>query len=109
MTTYQPLEDRCLIRPIKSAEPERTAAGIITETIKKDVLQGEVVAVGEGFTTRDTGVFVQTVLRKGDIVLYGASAGVPLDVPNSEGGKDECRLMREGDVLVLIKKAEESN
>ena len=103
---FEPLEDRILVKPIKKSEPEKTESGIILDTIKKEIAEGVVVAAGEGYTARDTGLFVPTVLRKGDIVLYGLNAGMPLDVPNEEGGKDECRLMREGDILALIKKAE---
>lgn len=102
---YQPLEDRVLIKPIKNTEPEKTESGIITDMAKKETAEGIIVASGEGYTTRDTGVFIGNVLKKGDIVLYGINAGMPLDVPNEIGGKDECRLMREGDVLALIKKS----
>lgn len=103
---FDPLEDRILVKPIKSAEPEKTASGIITDTIKKDTAEGVVVAAGQGYIARDTGTPVSTVLRKGDVVLFGVNAGMPLDVPNEDGGKDECRLMREGDILCLIKKGE---
>jgi len=102
---YQPLEDRVLIKPIKNTEPEKTESGIITEMAKKETAEGMVVASGEGFVARDTGVLVGNVLKKGDVVLYGLNAGMPLDIPREGGGKDECRLMREGDVLALIKKS----
>lgn len=98
---YEPLEDRCLIRQIKKTEPETTASGIITDMMKKEVLEGEIVAIGQGYTTRDTGVFIPTILHKGDIVLYGKLAGTPLDIENGNG-KEECVLMREGDVLCRI-------
>jgi co-chaperonin GroES (HSP10) len=106
---YSPLEDRILIKPIKKTEPETTAGGIITDTIKKEVAEGLVVSAGQGFTARDTGVFVPTWVKKGDMVLYGVHAGMPIDIPNEEGGKDACLLMREGDILMLIKKAEQDS
>lgn len=103
---YQPLEDRVLIKPIKKGE-EVTAGGIVVaETVKRETSEGVVIACGDGYTTRDTGVFIQTLLKKGDIVLYGINSGMPIEVPNESGGKDECRLMREGDVLIFIKKSD---
>lgn len=103
---YIPLEDRVVIRPIKSTEPEKTAAGIITDAIKKEVQKGEVVSVGEGYKARDTGVFVPTVLHSGDIVLYGIHAGIEIEIPTDNGGKEECRLMRESDILIFISRKE---
>jgi co-chaperonin GroES (HSP10) len=106
---YDPLEDRILVKEIKKTEPEKTEAGIITDTIRKETVQGIVVAAGPGFTARDTGTFIPTVLHRGDIVVYSPNSGMPLEVPNEEGGKDECRLMREGDILILVKKVDENN
>ena len=104
---FQPLEDRILILPIKKTEPEKTASGIIKIENHADTKEGVVVSVGVGYTARDTGVFVQTVLHEGDIVLYGANAGLPIEVPNENGGKDECILLREGDILLLIGRKED--
>jgi co-chaperonin GroES (HSP10) len=101
---YEPLEDRVLIREVKKTEPEKTAGGIITDMVKKEVKEGEVVAVGQGYTARDTGTFIPTILHKGDIVLYGINAGMPIEIQNGNG-KEECRLMRESDVLCLLKAA----
>lgn len=100
---YDPLEDRILILPIKKTEEEKTASGLI-DVSKKETAEGIVVANGAGYTARDTGVFVQTVLAVGDKVLYGIHAGMPLEVPNEKGEKVEHRLMRESDVLCLLSK-----
>lgn len=105
---FDPLEDRVLIRPKKQTELQTTDGGLIVPlTVKKEINEGEVVAVGQGFTARDTGLFVPTILHKGDLVLYGIHAGMPIEVENGNG-KEECLLMREGDVLMLIKKAEQT-
>lgn len=96
------LEDRVLLRPIKPKDLEKTAAGIIkTDVVPKPVSKGEVVSVGEGYTARDTGVFVQTRLAKGDIVIYLTGVGQPID-SETENGSEELIVMREGDCLVLI-------
>lgn len=105
-SSFSPLEDRCLIRPIKSVTEEKTDSGIvIPETVKKDVLEGEVVAIGQGKYAPENGVFIPTVLAKGDFVLFGASQGLPIMI-DSETGKEEVLIMREGDILMLISKKE---
>lgn len=104
--TFSPLEDRVLINPIKKTEPETTEAGLIIDMQKKEVGEGVVHAAGNGRFASETGVFMENVLRKGDIVLYGLNTGMPLDVPDEDGKKVEMRLMRESDILALIKKSE---
>lgn len=106
MIKFDCLEDRCLIRPIKQTELEITAGGIIDPNMKeKPVAKGEVISIGQGFTARDTGVFVPTLLGRGDVVLYGHGAGLEIDIDKEDGsGKETVRLMREGDILLLITK-----
>ena len=102
--SYSPLEDRCLIRPIKEKELQKTEGGIIDPNVKqKPVSKGEVLSVGIGYTARDTGVFVNTVLAKGDIVLYGTEAGTEIDI-ETDSGKETVRILREGDCILLITK-----
>jgi co-chaperonin GroES (HSP10) len=101
---YQPLEDRCIILPIKSTEPEKTASGIITDTIKKETREGIVIAIGQGRYAMETGELVRTVLCKGDLVLIGANGGLPITIQNEAGENQEAVMLREGDVLCLIKK-----
>ena len=104
MKKYDCLEDRCLIRPIKEKELKKTEGGIIDPNVKqKPLLKGEVVSIGEGFTARDTGLFVATRLCKKDIVLYGASCGVPIEIDKEDGsGLEEVLVMREGDCVLVI-------
>jgi chaperonin GroES len=98
MEKYTPLDDRVLIRPVAKKETEITDGGIlIPETVKKEVAEGEVVAVGSGRYALDTGVFIPNYLLPGDIVLFGANQGMPLAV-----NKEELRLLREGDVLLVV-------
>lgn len=105
MVKFNCLEDRCLIRPIKEKELKKTEGGIIDPNVKtKPVLKGEVISIGIGFTARDTGVPVPTVLHKGDIVLYGAGAGLPVEI-ETEAGKEEVLIMRETDCLIMISRS----
>jgi chaperonin GroES len=100
---YQPLEDRVLIRPVIKKETEITDGGIlIPETVKKEVLEGEVVAAGQGRYAGETGEFMPTCLAKGDLVLFGAKQGMPIEV-----NKETLIIIRESDVLMLIKKTEQ--
>lgn len=106
MAQYSPLEDRIVIRPLKKTEEEeKTESGIITSMAKKETAEGIVFAVGPGFVARDTGLFVKTTLKAGDLVLYGINQGMQLDleVPGEEK-KVSMRLMREGDVLMALPK-----
>lgn len=105
-TTFQPLEDRLIVLPIKKTEEEKTKAGIVTDMKKRETTTAVVVAVGQGYTTRDTGVFISTVLGKGDTVLIGINSGMEIDIPNEEGELIEHKMLREGDILALITKKE---
>lgn len=102
---YSPLEDRILVRPKTAAELEKTDGGIIIpDSAKKEVKEGTVVAAGVGLYARDSGVWMPTVLGKGDVVLFGAGQGLPITV-ETDNGKEEVLIMREGDVLMLLAKA----
>jgi chaperonin GroES len=106
MQTYSPLEDRVLVRPIVSKEPEKTDGGLFIPTsAKKEVAYGEVVSVGPGRYASETGTFMPTVLGKGDTILYGIGNGMPVSIENGEG-REEVLLMREPDILLLVSKKE---
>jgi chaperonin GroES len=104
--SYQPLEDRLLVRPLKKSEDlEKTDGGILLPTtVKKDVSEGVVYRMGPGRYAMETGQFIPNVLGQNDHILYGADQGMPLTVTNDEGEKEEMRLLRESDVLMVIKK-----
>jgi len=103
---FQPTEDRVLIKPIKKTESEKSDGGIILDTVKKEVAEGIVFAVGNGRYAGDTGQFIPNELNEGDTVLYALNAGMNLDIPDETGKKTEMKLLREGDVLLRIKKSE---
>jgi chaperonin GroES len=103
--TYQPLEDRLLVRVEKKSDFDKTPSGIIIpDTAKKDVSYGTVFSVGPGRYATETGALMPTVLAPGDFILYGSHQGMEITVSNENGENEEMRLIRESDVLMLEKK-----
>lgn len=100
---FQPLEDKVLIREIKSKDLATTEGGILlAPTVKSETFKAEVMAIGAGFWARDTGVFIPTTLGKGDLVLIPTGQGMPISV----NGED-FKVIREGDVLGKVGRVEE--
>lgn len=107
---YECLEDRILVLETKSTESQKTEAGIITDTIKKETRIGTVMNAGPGrYSTAENGslVLIPCVLRTGDTVLYGMNPGLPVTIPGEDGSKIECEMFRESDILMLISKKED--
>lgn len=98
---YKPLEDRVLLEEIKSAEIEKTEGGLYKPGEKLEK-KGIVKRIGEGFTARDTGLFIETVLKEGDEVIYLPHSATPLELDLDGNGKKEYWLMREGDILLKV-------
>ncbi len=95
----QPLADRIVVKPL--AAEEKTKGGIILpDTAKEKPQEGEVVAVGKGKVLENGSVQPMEV-KVGDRVLYGKYSGS--EITTKEG--DELLIMREEDVLAIIKKA----
>lgn len=105
--TYQPLEDRVLLKEIKLTELEKTESGVLITDLARKTTEAKVISVGPGRYAMETGVFVNTVLGSGDTVLIGIGTGLPLtlDIGN---GREDFVLMREADVLMFVKKAAEN-
>jgi len=90
-----PLGDRVLLRR-ESAE-STTAGGIVLPDSAKDKPQrGEIIAVGEGITTRDGKKHPLTV-KAGDKVIFSSYAGDEIKIDD-----EEIVLMRESDILAVI-------
>lgn len=106
---YQPLEDRIIIKPDAVTELEKTDSGIIIpDSAKKEVREGTVISVGPGRYASETGTFIPTCLGKDDRILYGINQGMEISI-QTESGRQDVRIMREGDVLLLISKKEQSS
>jgi chaperonin GroES len=79
----QPLEDRIVVRPGKSEET--TASGlVIPDTAKEKPQQGEVLAVGPGRTSEQTGNVIPLNISVGDKVVYSKYGGTEITVEGED-------------------------
>jgi chaperonin GroES len=93
----QPLEDRIVVRPGKSEET--TASGlVIPDTAKEKPQQGEVLAVGPGRTSDQTGTVIPLSIAVGDTVVYSKYGGTEITV---EG--EDLLILSSRDVLAVLK------
>ena len=70
----KPLEDRIVVRPNESEET--TASGIvIPDTAKEKPQQGEVLAVGPGRRSEQSGEIIPLDIKVGDTVVYSKYGG----------------------------------
>lgn len=95
MATVKPLQDRVLIKRFE--EETKTAGGIIIpDNHKEKSAQGEVVAVGSGYITKD-GTVKALEVKKGDKVLFGKFAGSEVKV-----GNESYLIMKEEEILGVL-------
>jgi len=94
----QPLDDRIVVRPGEAEET--TASGlVIPDTAKEKPQQGEVLAVGPGRRSEQTGEIIPTDVKVGDTVVYSKYGGTEVKV---EG--DEYLILSARDVLAVLGK-----
>lgn len=92
----QPLEDRIVVRP--SEAEEMTASGlVIPDTAKEKPQQGEVLAVGPGRRSEQTGELIPLDLVAGDLVVYSKYGGTEIAV---EG--EDLLILTSRDVLAKV-------
>jgi chaperonin GroES len=93
-----PLDDRIVVRPNESEET--TASGlVIPDTAKEKPQQGEVLAVGPGRRTENSGDLVPLDVKVGDTVIYSKYGGTEVKV-----GGDEYLILSARDLLAILKK-----
>ncbi len=93
----QPLEDRIVVRP--SDFESTTASGlVIPDTAKEKPQQGDVLAVGPGRRSEQTGELVPMDVAEGDTVVYSKYGGTEISV----GGED-LLILNARDVLGILK------
>jgi chaperonin GroES len=94
----QPLEDRIVVRP--SEAEEKTASGlVIPDTAKEKPQQGEVLAVGPGRRSDQTGELIPVDVAVGDKVVYSKYGGTEITV---EG--EDLLILTSRDVLAKVGK-----
>jgi chaperonin GroES len=93
----QPLDDRIVVKQGESEET--TASGlVIPDTAKEKPQQGEVLAVGPGKRSEQTGELIALDISVGDTVVYSKYGGTEITV---EG--QEVLILNARDVLAIIK------
>jgi chaperonin GroES len=94
----QPLEDRIVVR---AGEPEETTVSglVIPDTAKEKPQQGEVLAVGPGRRSEDTGEVIPMDIKVGDTVVYSKYGGTEITVD----GQD-LLILTSRDVLAKVGK-----
>ena len=93
----QPLEDRIVVRPGQSEET--TASGlVIPDTAKEKPQQGEVLAVGPGRTSEQTGQVIPLSIKVGDTVIYSKYGGTEITVDG-----EDLLILSSRDVLAVVK------
>src|SRR5215203_3773877 len=79
----QPLDDRIVVKPGESEET--TASGlVIPDTAKEKPQQGEVLAVGPGKRSEQTGELIPLDIKVGDTVVYSKYGGTEITVGGDE-------------------------
>jgi chaperonin GroES len=94
----QPLDDRIVVKPGESEET--TASGlVIPDTAKEKPQQGEVIAVGPGKRSEQTGDVIPVGVSVGDTVLYSKYGGTEVTVDG-----DDVLVLSARDVLAIVTK-----
>ena len=94
--SLQPLEDRIVVR---SSEAESTTASglVIPDTAQEKPQQGEVIAVGPGRRSEQTGEIIPVDVAVGDTVVYSKYGGTEI---TAEG--EDLLILNARDVLAKI-------
>ena len=93
----QPLDDRIVVRPSESEE--MTASGlVIPDTAKEKPQQGEVLAVGPGKRSENTGDLIPVDVSVGDTVVYSKFGGTEI---TADG--EDLLILSARDVLAIVK------
>jgi chaperonin GroES len=92
----QPLEDRIVVR---SSEAESTTASglVIPDTAQEKPQQGEVIAVGPGRRSEQSGDIIPVDVAVGDTVVYSKYGGTEITV---EG--EDLLILNARDVLAKM-------
>ena len=96
--SLQPLEDRIVVRP--SDAEETTASGLVLpDSAQEKPQQGEVLAVGPGRRSDQTGELIPVDVAVGDIVVYSKYGGTEITVDG-----EDVLILNARDVLAKLTK-----
>ena len=94
----QPLEDRIVVKPGESEET--TASGlVIPDSAQEKPQQGEVLAVGPGKRSEQTGDVIPVDVSVGDTVVYSKYGGTEITIDG-----DDLLILSARDVLAVVEK-----
>ena len=92
----KPLEDRIVVRPNESEQ--QTASGlVIPDTAKEKPQQGEVLAVGPGRRSEQTGELIAVDVKVGNTVVYSKYGGTEITVDG-----EDLLILSSRDVLAIV-------
>ena len=94
----QPLEDRIIVRA-QEAEETTTSGLVIPDTAKEKPQQGEVLAVGPGKRSEQTGELIPMDVAVGDKVVYSKYGGTEITVDG-----EDLLILTSRDVLAKVGK-----
>ena len=95
--SLQPLEDRIIVKP-GEAEETTVSGLVIPDTAKEKPQQGEVLAVGPGRRSEQTGELIPVDVKAGDTVVYSKYGGTEI----TDGG-DDVLILNGRDILAIVK------
>ena len=91
----KPLDDRIVVRP--SEAEETTVSGIvIPDTAKEKPQTGEVLAVGPGRRSEQTGELIPLDVKVGDTVVYSKYGGTEIAIDG-----EDLLILTSRDVLAI--------
>ena len=95
--SLRPLGDRVVIQP--SAREEMTKSGIVLpDTAKEKPQQGEVLAIGPGRRSEQTGEIIPLDIGVGDTVVYSKYGGTEISLDG-----EDYLILNARDVLAVVK------
>ena len=95
--SLKPLDDRIVVKP--SEAEQTTASGlVIPDTAKEKPQQGEVLAVGPGRRSEQTGEVIPLDVKVGDKVVYSKYGGTEITVDGAD-----VLILNGRDVLAILK------
>ena len=95
--SLQPLEDRIIVKP-GEAEETTVSGLVIPDTAKEKPQQGEVLAVGPGRRSEQTGEIIPLDVKVGGTVVYSKYGGTEI----TDGG-DDVLILNGRDILAIVK------